>query len=110
ADSLRTLLGAQGQYAFTLPHMTLPVNLNFDAFWQHEFLNSSRNMSANFSGLGSGSFVFQTSSPSRDSALLGGGISGNLSKGTTLFANYEVQAGTKSQFAQTVMAGLAISF
>jgi autotransporter-associated beta strand protein len=115
-NSLRSLLG--GQLAWTIfgKHNVLTnstpaiLNINFNAFWQHEFLNSNRNISANFSGLGSGSFIFQTNSPSRDSALLGGGINGNLSKGVTVFANYEIQAGTNNQFAQTIMAGVAVNF
>ena len=115
-NSLRTLLGGQLQWIIFGKHNLVTnsrpalLTFNFNAYWQHEFLDNSQNVSANFSGLGAGSFAFQTGSPTRDSGLLGGGISGNLSKGITLFANYELQAGTKSQFAQTVMAGVAISF
>jgi len=115
-NSLRTLLGGQLQWTiFGKPNLATNsrpalLTFNFNAYWQHEFLDNSQNISANFNGLGAGSFAFQTGSPTRDSGLLGGGISGNLSKGITLFANYELQAGTKSQFAQTVMAGVAFSF
>ncbi len=115
-NSLRSLLGGQLQWTLfgkqNLVTNTRPaiLNINFNAYWQHEFLDNSQNISANFNGLGAGSFAFQTGSPTRDSGLLGGGISGNLSKGVTLFANYELQAGAKSQFAQTVMAGVAVSF
>ncbi len=109
ADSLRTLLGAQGQYAFNLPQMRLPISLNFNAFWQHEFLDSSRDISASFTSLG-GSFLYNTPGPSRDSALLGLGASGYLTKNVSLFVNYETQVGDKNQFAQTVMAGVAVNF
>ncbi len=115
-NSLRSLLGGQLQWTLfgkqNLVTNSRPalLNINFNAYWQHEFLDNSQNISANFNGLGAGSFAFQSGSPTRDSGLLGGGISGNLSKGITLFANYELQAGANSQFAQTVMAGLAISF
>ena len=110
ADSLRTLLGAQGQYAFTLPHMTLPVNLNFDAFWQHECLDSARGITSSFSQISGGQFMYGTPGPTRNSALLGLGASGYLAKGVSLFVNYQTQIGSKSQFAQTVMAGVAVKF
>ena len=110
ADSLRTLLGAQGQYAFTLPHMTLPVNLNFDAFWQHECRDSARGITSSFSQISGGQFMYGTPGPTRNSALLGLGASGYLAKGVSLFVNYQTQIGSKSQFAQTVMAGVAVSF
>ena len=115
-NSLRSLLGGQLEWTlFGKQNLVTNVRpalltVNFNAYWQHEFLDNSQNISANFSGIGAGSFAFQTGSPTRDSGLLGGGISGNLTKGVTLFANYELQAGANSQFAQTVMAGVAISF
>jgi len=117
-DSLRSLVGFQGQYtvlstryfrdntAMTRP--TLGISLN--AYWQHEFLNSGRAITSSINSFGSGSFVFQTGSPSRDSALMGLGVNGSLCHGVTLFANYESQIGDKKQFAQTVMVGAAVSF
>ncbi len=110
ADSLRSLLGMQGSYAFHIGANPLPISINFNAFWQHEFLNSSRNISATFSSLGGGSFLYSTPGPSRDSALLGLGASGYVCKNVSLFVNYETQIGAKSQFAQTVMAGVGVSF
>ncbi len=117
-DSLRTLLGAQGQYTLLVTNytqnntkMTTPVlSVSFNAYWQHEFLNSSQSITSSINGLGNGSFVFQTGSPVRDSLLGGLGLNGNLGNGITLFANYETQIGQKSQFAQTVMVGAAVSF
>ena len=110
ADSLRSLLGAQARYTFAPHRMPLPVNINFNAFWQHEYLNSARDITASFTQLGGGSFIYNTSGPSRDSALLGLGVGGYLAKNVSLFVNYETQVGNHDQFAQTVMAGLAMSF
>ena len=117
-DSLRSLIGFQGQYTVlstryfrdntSMTRPTLGISLN--AYWQHEFLNSGRAITSSINGLGSGSFVFQTGSPSRDSALMGLGVNGSLCHGVTLFANYESQIGDKKQFAQTVMVGAAVSF
>ncbi len=117
-DSLRSLIGFQGQYTVlstryfrdnsSLTRPTLNVSLN--AYWQHEFLNSGRDISSSINGLGGGSFVYQTGSPSRDSALMGLGVNGSLCRGITVFANYELQMGDKKQFAQTMMVGAAVSF
>jgi autotransporter-associated beta strand protein len=110
ADSVRSLLGMQALYSFVPQHMALPISINFNAFWQHEFLNSSRDITASFTQLGGGSFLYSTAGPSRDSALLGLGASGYLTKNVSLFVNYETQVGNHNQFAQTVMAGVAVSF
>ena len=110
ADSLRSLLGMQALYTFVPKSMPLPININFNAFWQHEFLNSSRDITASFTQLGGGSFLYNTAGPSRDSALLGLGAGGYVTKDVSLFVNYETQVGDKNQFAQTVMAGVAVSF
>ena len=110
ADSLRSLLGAQGLYTFTPGNDPLPVSINFNAFWQHEFLNSSRDINSTFTNLGGGQFIFNTAGPSRDSALLGLGASGYVTRNISLFLNYETQVGDHSQFAQTVMAGVAVNF
>ena len=110
ADSLRSLLGMQALYTFVPKQMPLPISVNFNAFWQHEFLNSSRDINASFAQLGGGSFIYNTPGPSRDAALLGLGASGYLTRNVSLFVNYETQIGDKKQFAQTVMAGVAVSF
>ena len=57
-----------------------------------------------------GSFVYQTGSPSRDSALMGLGVNGGICRSMTVFADYELQMGDKKQFAQTVMVGAAVNF
>ena len=110
ADSLRSLLGMQALYSFAPENNPLPISINFNAFWQHEFLDSSRNINASFTQLGGGNFIYNTAGPSRDSALLGLGASGYINQQISLFVNYETQVGDHRQFAQTVMAGVAVSF
>ena len=109
-DSLRSLAGMQALYTFMPPHISLPISVNFNAFWQHEYLNTSRAITSSFTQLGGGSFLYNTPAPSRDSALLGLGASGYLTKNMSLFVNYETQIGDHNQFAQTVMAGVALRF
>ncbi len=110
ADSLRTLLGGQGTYTMKMHNLPLPVSFNFDAFWQHECLDSARGITSSFSQVSGGQFLFNTPGPSRDSALLGVGTSGYIARGVSLFVNYQTQIGQHSQYAQTVMAGVAVKF
>ena len=100
----------QALYSFTPGNNPLPISINFNAFWQHEFLDSARNINASFTQLGGGNFIYNTAGPSRDSALLGLGASGYITQQVSLFVNYETQVGDHRQFAQTVMAGVAVSF
>ena len=117
-DSLRSLIGFQGQYTVLSTRyfedntsMTRPtLNVSLNAYWQHEFLNSGRDITSSINGLGGGSFAYQTGSPSRDSALMGLGVNGSICHGITVFANYELQMGDKKQMAQTLMVGAAVSF
>ncbi len=110
ADSLRTLLGAQGQYAFHIQQSPLPISLSADAFWQHECLNSARGITSSFSQVSGGQFLYNTPESSRNSALLGVGVNGYVAKGVSLFVNYQTQIGGSNQVAQTVMAGVAVNF
>ena len=86
-----------------------PINFIVNSFWQHEFLDGSRGITSTFTELGAGSFVIDTSPAGRDSALFGGGVSGNLAKNITLFVNYESQIGSQGDLGQTVMAGVAVA-
>ncbi len=110
ADSLRSLLGMQGQYILAMDDLPMRINISFNAFWQHEYLNSARDITAAFNQFGTGSFVYQTTGSSGDSALVGLGADGYLTKDVSVFVNYEVQVGQHSQFGQTAMVGLAMSF
>jgi outer membrane autotransporter protein len=108
-DSLRSLLGGQAKIAFS--NSTMPLDVNFNAFWQHEFLNGAGGFSAGLNNvIGGGTFLYTGTGPTRDSALVGGGLSGQLTQNITLFANYESQIGDKNVFGQSIIAGLSVSF
>ncbi len=109
-DSFRTLLGFQGHWHLNKKLLPLPLVVSFNAFWQHEYIGRRGSLVASFSQIGPGSFLYNAPSPSRNSALLGLGIGGYLAKNTSLFVNYQTQIGDHRQFAQTVMAGVAIGF
>ena len=108
-DSLRMLVGGRLNYGWSPRPTMTPINFSVNAFWQHEFLDGSRGITSTFTELGAGSFVINTSPAGRDSALFGGGVSGNLAKNITLFVNYESQIGSQGALGQTVMAGVAVA-
>ena len=108
-DSLRMLVGGRLNYGWSPRPTMTPINFSVNAFWQHEFLDGSRGITSTFTELGAGSFVIDTSPAGRDSALFGGGVSGNLAKNITLFVNYESQIGSQGALGQTVMAGVAVA-
>ncbi|HTV48039.1 MAG TPA: autotransporter outer membrane beta-barrel domain-containing protein, partial [Phycisphaerae bacterium] len=110
-DSCRTLLGFLGQWTIPGKNFPMPLDINFNAYWQHEFLNNSGQIAASMTGVNNTStFVFQTSAPVRDSFLGGVGIGGHINKNVALFANYELLAGGQNLFGQSVIAGVAIGF
>jgi outer membrane autotransporter protein len=88
--------------------MTFTPHLS--ASWQHEFMDQSRGITSQFDGVGAGSFVVNTSNPSRDSALADLGLDAQIDKTWTVFADYTVQAGQSNYFGQSVQAGVKIGF
>ena len=107
-NSVRSLLGMRFSDTTHWGHSPLPWGWNINAFWQHEYLNNSQSITASVASLG-GSFVINTAAPSRDTALVGGGVNGYINQNISVFVNYEAQFGQQSQLAQSVMAGLAIA-
>ena len=108
SDSLRGRLGGRVSYVFNDGSTVFTPHL--DASWQHEFLDSGRNISSQFTGIGAGAFDVRTENPSRESALITVGLDAQINKMMTLFGNYTVQAGQDNYFGQAIQAGLKISF
>ena len=61
-------------------------------------------------GPGAGSFTVATSSPDRDSAFIDVGLNADVTHSVTLFTDYTTQAGQSDFFAQSVQAGVEVSF
>ena len=80
------------------------------AAWQHEFLDDSRNITAQFIGFGLSPFSVRTTNPDRDSALLGVGVNATLWNRFTIFADYDAQAGQSNYVEQNAKGGLRVSF
>jgi outer membrane autotransporter protein len=107
-DSFRSQLGVEGRFNANVGPVSLTPHVSLS--WQHEYLDSSRGINAQFTGTGGGSFVTQTDSPDRDAAFLDVGLDATVSKNVTLFVDYETQAGQNNYFAQSAEGGVKIGF
>lgn len=108
ADSLRSRLG--GTVNYTIKTASLIFTPHFSASWQHEFMDQSRGVTAQFNSVGAGSFVVNTPNPSRDSALIDVGLDMQVNNSITVFTDYSAQAGQSNYFGQSVQAGVKIGF
>ena len=108
SDSLRSLLGGRLSYAVKEGGLIFTPHLS--ASWQHEYLNQSRGITSQFSGVGAGSFVVNTPNPSNNSALVDLGLDAQVNDALTIFVDYAAQAGQSNYFGQSVQAGFKIGF
>jgi uncharacterized protein YhjY with autotransporter beta-barrel domain len=111
-DSLRTLVGFEGRYAtaVALGSDRWVLTPHFSASWQHEYLDNSNGITAQFSPAGGGSFATPLDNPERDSAFIDAGLDAEVNSTTTIFVDYQVQAGQDDFFAQSVQGGVRIKF
>jgi uncharacterized protein YhjY with autotransporter beta-barrel domain len=107
-DSLRSRLGGRLYYA--APYETVLWRPFLDASWQHEFMENSNSLAAQFDGAGVGTFTVATPRNSRESALISVGTDIDIDKDTTVFTAYRVEVGESNFFAQSVEAGVKITF
>jgi uncharacterized protein YhjY with autotransporter beta-barrel domain len=107
-DSLRSRLGGHLVYQTNTGDVLLQPN--FTAMWQHEFLADSSDITSSFSDFVSNPFTIQTAAPSRDSALIGVGLTATLNNSLALYLNYMADVGASDYFAQTVVGGLKARF
>ena len=111
-DSFRSQLGVEGRFVADINTPFGPMSLtpHVSASWQHEYLDSSRGINAQFTGTGGGSFVTQTDNPDRDAAFIDVGLDATVCKNVTVFVDYETQAGQNNFFAQSAEGGVKIGF
>jgi outer membrane autotransporter protein len=108
ADSLRSRLG--GHVVFQTNTGDVLLQPNITAMWQHEYLDSSSGITSTFSDFSASPFTIQTAAPSRDSALIGVGLTATLSTSMALYLNYFADVGASDYFAQSVVGGLKARF
>jgi uncharacterized protein YhjY with autotransporter beta-barrel domain len=108
ADSLRSRLG--GHVIFQTNTGDVLLQPNITAMWQHEYLDSSSGITSSFSDFSSSPFTIQTAAPSRDSALIGVGLTATLSTSMALYLNYFADIGASDYYAQSVVGGVKARF
>ena len=103
-QSTKSLLGAQASFEAGR------VRLEPRAIWAHEYGDINRPMTAQFQGAAVAS-PFQVSGVAlkRDTLILGLGVSGNLNRGTELFADVQVEHNSR-QLNAGVLVGLRASW
>jgi uncharacterized protein YhjY with autotransporter beta-barrel domain len=107
-DSLRSRLGGHVIFQTNTGDVLLQPNLT--AMWQHEYLDNGSGITSNFSDFNSSSFTIQTAAPSRDSALIGCGLTATLSNSMSLYLDYLADVGASDYFAQSVVGGVKARF
>lgn len=109
ANSLRSTLGARVAYTWTVNEKFALIP-EIRMFWQHEFLNDSRNINAALDGGGGSSFDFTTSNPYRDSDFAGVGVTAQIGRAWTASVFYNVNFGNPNYASNMVSAGLNFAF
>jgi len=111
-ESLRSQLGFETRYAGHVKGWfgSFDLTPHFSATWQHECLNEAGGITSQFNQLGAGSFTVQTTKTDRDSAFIDGGLDAQIENDINLFADYQAQVGQDNFFAQSVQAGIKISY
>jgi len=105
-DSLRSRLGGHVIFQTNTGDVLLQPNLT--AMWQHEYLANSSNIISSLPS--TGDFTTATAAPSRDSALIGVGMTATLSNSMALYLNYLADVGADDYWAQSVVGGFKARF
>jgi len=108
ADSFRSRLGAHASYQVRTGSVVFQPN--FILAWQHEYLDDASDITSQFNAPGMTPFSILTSAPSRDSALVGIGVTAMLDQSLTLYLNYLANVGAQDYFAQSVQGGFKARF
>jgi uncharacterized protein YhjY with autotransporter beta-barrel domain len=108
ADSLRSRLGGHLIYQTEAGNVLLQPNLT--AMWQHEFLDNGSGITSSFNDFSTSPFTIQTAAPSRDSALIGVGLTATINNSMAFYLNYLADVGASDYFAQSVVGGLKARF
>lgn len=108
-SSLRSGVGGHIAYAWNLTkNVSLIPELRM--FWQHEFLENSRNIDASLDSGNIAGFGFDTSVPERDSVFAGAGVSAQFGPDWNASCYYNVDFGRQNYIAQMISVGLEWKF
>ena len=109
ANSLRSTLGGRVAYTWNL-NQKIALIPEVRMFWQHEFLNNARNISASLDGGTGAAFDFETTDPYRNSVFAGAGVTAQFGKNLSGSVFYNINFGSQTYQNNMVSAGLNISF
>jgi outer membrane autotransporter protein len=109
ANSLRTSVG--GRIAYTW-HLTDQIALipEVRMFWQHEFLEDSRNIGASLDGGNGPGVAYQTSAPDRDAVFAGAGASTQFGPNWNAYMYYNANFVRQDYLSHMVSTGLEWKF
>jgi outer membrane autotransporter protein len=109
ANSLRSNLGARLAYNWEVgSNITLIPEVR--AFWMHEFLNNSRNISSALDGGNGASFDYETEAPYRNSIFGGVGVSAKVGDRWNASVFYNVNFGSENYTNNIISTSLGFSF
>jgi len=109
ANSLRSTLGGRVAYTWNL-NQKIALIPEVRMFWQHEFLNNPRNISASLDGGSGPSFGYETTDPYRNSVFAGAGVTAQFGKNLSGSVFYNINFGSQTYQSNMVSAGLNVSF
>ena len=109
ANSLRSTLGGRIAYTWNV-NQKIALIPEVRMFWQHEFLNNPRNISASLDGGSGAAFDFETTDPYRNSVFAGAGITAQFGKNLSGSVFYNINFGSQTYQSNMVSAGLNFSF
>lgn len=108
-NSLRSSLGGRVAYTWNITrNITLIPEVRM--FWQHEYLENSRNIGASLNGGDGADFGYQTSNPDRDSVFAGAGVSAQFGDRWSAFCFYNADFGRQDYLAHMITVGAGWKF
>lgn len=108
AHSFQGALGGTVKYLWSTRATKAMVNVN--ASFVHEFANSSRSIKAQLANNSDSKFSIQTSSPERNFAVVGAGVSVMMFENVMLYLNYDAEVGQEHFAAQGINGGVRMEF
>ena len=105
-SSLRSNLGAKISYTTLVGSLKITPQLR--ASWQHEYLDSTQSIGAQFSG--GSEFTIHGPAVGGDSALLSAGISVQITPTLSLYTYYDGQLGRQNFHSNNISGGVKIEF
>ncbi len=109
ANSLRSTLGGRIAYTWNLNQKIMLIP-EVRMFWQHEFMNNARTMSASLDAGNGPSFDYETPTPYRDSVFAGVGATAQFGENLSGSIFYNINFGSATYQSNMISTSLNFSF